>query len=204
MSLEHGSSVGYVPKVSGYEMLRLLGTAFEQSLTTSPCKGLGGKLAVTGLLVILLVVASAAAFVTFGPGKNAAGVGRDRQDPIPAAQPGAQTVKTTTQAEPAAAVPAFPPRSPEFTKLTELRAYRIWVEVGRPTGKVGEALKETNWAQAEKQVNAEVEARAFQFWEQQGRPVGPKGEAASKQNRHMAEIQLLQETEDEFRRVPIH
>ena len=63
--------------------------------------------------------------------------------------------------------------------------------------------KKRNWAEAEKQVNAEVEARAFQFWEQQGRPVGPEGEAASKKNRHIAEIQLLQE-EDEFRRVPIH
>jgi hypothetical protein len=52
--------------------------------------------------------------------------------------------------------------------------------------------------------NAEVEARAFQFWEQQGRPVGPEGEAASKKNRHIAEIQLIQETEDEFRRKPIH
>ena len=50
-------------------------TAFEQSLTTSPRKGLGGRLAVTGLLVILLVVASAAAFVTFGPGKDARGCG---------------------------------------------------------------------------------------------------------------------------------
>ncbi len=114
------------------------------------------------------------------------------------------TVKPPTQEQPAAAVPTPPPRSPEFTKLTELRAYRIWVEAGRPTGKVGEALKERNWAEAEKQVNAEVEARAFQFWEQQGRPGGPEGEAASKKNRHIAEIQLLQETEDEFRRKPIH
>ena len=81
---------------------------------------------------------------------------------------GMPTVKPPTQEESAAAVPTPPPRSPELTKLTELRAYRIWVEVGRPTGKVGEALKERNWAEAEKQVNAEVEARAFQFWEQQG------------------------------------
>jgi len=82
--------------------------------------------------------------------------------------------------------------------LTKLRAYRIWVEAGSPTGQAGEAVKEKNWLEAEKQVNAEVETRAFQFWEQQGRPVGPEGEAASKKNRHIAEIQLLQETEDEF------
>jgi len=87
--------------------------------------------------------------------------------------------------------------------LTQLRAYRIWVEAGRPTGQAGEAVKVKNWLEAEKQVDAEVETRAFQFWERQGRPVGPEGEAASKKNRHIAEIQLLQE-EDEFRRVPIH
>jgi eukaryotic-like serine/threonine-protein kinase len=100
--------------------------------------------------------------------------------------------------------PGPAPRSAELTKLTELRAYRIWVEVGRPTGNAGEAVKEKNWVEAEKQINAEVEARAFQFWEQQGRPVGPEGEAVSKKNRQLAEIQLLQETEDEFRRKPIH
>jgi hypothetical protein len=179
-------------------------TALEQSLTTSPRKGSGGKLAAAGLLVAVLLIASAAAFVTFGPGKDPAGGGRDRKKPDPAAGPRAQTVKPPTQEGPAAAVPASPPRSPEFTKLTELRAYRIWVEAGRPTGKLGEALKERNWAEAEKQVHAEVEARAFQFWEQQGRPVGPAGEAVSEKNRHTAEIQLLQETEDEFRRKPIH
>ena len=96
------------------------------------------------------------------------------------------------------------PRSPELTKLTELRAYRIWVEGGRRTGQAGEAVREKNWLEAEKQVNAEVAARAFQFWVRQGRPVGPEGEAASKKNWHAAEIQLLQETEEECRRVPPH
>ncbi len=179
-------------------------TALEQSLTTSPRKGAGGKLAAAGLLVAVLLIAGAAAFVTFGPGKDPAGVGRGRKVPDPAAGPGAQTGKPPTPEGPAAALPAAPPRSPEFSRMTELRAYRIWVEAGRLTGKVGEALKERNWAEAEKQVNAEVEARAFQFWEQQGRPEGPEGEAASKKNRHTAELQLLQETDDEFRRKPIH
>jgi len=179
-------------------------TAFEQSLTTSPRKALGGKLAVTGLLIVLLVVASAAAFVTFGPGKDLAGGGRDHKEPNPGARAGAPPGQAPAELNPADAVPDSPPRSPEFKKLTELRAYRIWIEVGRPTGKLGEALKERNWAEAEKQVNAEVEARAFQFWEQEGRPVGPEGEAASKKNRDIAEIQLLQETQDEFRRAQIH
>ena len=88
--------------------------------------------------------------------------------------------------------------------MTKLCGYRIWVEGGSPTGQAGEAVKENNWLEAEKQVNAEVETRALQFWEQQGRPGRPEGEAASKKNRHIAEIQLLQETEDELRRVPIH
>ena len=178
-------------------------TAFEQSLTSSPRTGLGRRLAVTGLLIILLGVAGAAAFVAFGPGKNAPGVGRDWPEPNPAARPGAHSVQTPAEQKAAGAEPGPAPRSPEFTKLTQLRAYRIWVEGGRPTGQAGEAVKEKNWLEAEKQVDAEVETRAFQFWERQGRPVGPEGEAASKKNRHIAEIQLLQE-EDEFRRVPIH
>jgi serine/threonine protein kinase len=203
MSSEHGTSGGHVPKVSGYEMLRLLGQGGMGKVCLAQ-QALSGKLAVTGLLLILLVVASASAFVTFRPGKDAAGVGRDRQDLNPAAQPGAHSVQTPAEQKSAGAELGPAPRSPEFTQLTQLRAYRIWVEAGRPTGKAGEAVKEQNWVEAEKQVNAEVEARAFQFWEQQGRPVGPEGEAASKKNRHIAEIQLLQETEDEFRRKPIH
>ncbi|MGB0068211.1 MAG: protein kinase [Isosphaeraceae bacterium] len=178
-------------------------TAFEQSLTSSPRRGLDRRPAVTGLLIILLGVAGAAAFVTFGPGKDAPGLGRDRQDPDPGAQTGAHPGQTPAEQKAAGAEPGPAPRSPEFTQLTKLRAYRIWVEGGSPTGQAGEAVKEKNWLEAEKQVNAEVETRAFQFWEQQGRPVGPEGEAASKKNRHIAEIQLLQETEDEFRRVPI-
>jgi hypothetical protein len=178
-------------------------TAFEQSLTSSPRTGLGRRLAVTGFLVILLVVVSAAAFVTFGPGKDAAGVGRDRKDPDPGSQTRAHPAQTPAEQKAAGAEPGPAPRAPEFTKLTQLRAYRIWVRAGRPTGQAGEAVKEKNWVEAEKQVNAEVAARAFQFWERQGRPVGPEGEAASKKNRHEAEIQLLQETEDEFRRKPI-
>jgi tRNA A-37 threonylcarbamoyl transferase component Bud32 len=189
-----------------YPSVRAFLTAFEQSLASSPRKGISGSLAVMGLLVLLLVVASAAAFVTFGPGKEAPGVGQNRQAPELADQTGAHPGQPPAVQKPAGAEPGPgpAPRSPEFTRLTELRAYRIWVEAGRPQGKEGEAVKEKNWVEAEKQVDAEVEARAFQFWVQQGRPVGPKGEAASKKNRHDAEVQLLEETEAEFRRVPIH
>ena len=63
-------------------------TAFEQSLTSSPRTGLGRRPAVTRLLIILLGVAGAAAFATFGPGKDAPGLGRDRQDPNPGPRQG--------------------------------------------------------------------------------------------------------------------
>ena len=178
-------------------------TAFERSLTTSPRRGLGGKLAVAGLLVILLVVASAAAFVTFGPGKGPAGLVPGWQHPGHGAQALLQPDHAPAEPKVAGAEPDPSVRSATFRKLTELRAYRIWHDVGRPTGKLGEAVAKKNWAEAEKQIEGEVTARAFQFWEQQGRPVGPKGEAASKKNRQLAEEQLLEETEDEFRRRPI-
>jgi hypothetical protein len=179
-------------------------TAFEKSLNNSSPGGWGGTLLVSGLLILVLVIASAAAFVTFGPGKDHAGAGQPGQASFPGARAGEGPVQALVEQKPAAVAPVSSTPSPSFKKLTELYAYRIWVDAGSPTGKVGEALKERNWAAAEKQVTAEVEARAFQFWDQQGRPVGPAGEAASKKNRDLAERQLLEETEDEFRRHPIH
>ena len=137
-----------------------------------------------------------------GQGRSGCGTRPARTQPRRSAR--GSFIQTPAEQKAAGAEPGPAPRSPEFTQLTKLRACRIWVEGGRPTGQAGEAVKEKNWLEAEKQVNAEVETRAFQFWEQQGRPVGPEGEAASKKNRHIAEIQLLQETEDELWRVPIH
>ena len=181
-------------------------TAFEQALTSSPRKRLGSRLATTGFLFILLVVATAAAFVTFGPGKDGSGVGRDRHDPKPnsGAQAGANPGQAPAGQQAPGAELGPPPQSPELMELIKLRAYRIWVESGKPTGQAGDAVRLKNWIEAEKQVDKEVEVRAFQFWEQQGRPMGPEGEAASKKNRHVAEIQLLEETKDEFRRKQIH
>ena len=94
-------------------------------------------------------------------------------------------------------------RSSEYKRLTELRAYRIWHERGRPQGKAGEAVKEKNWIDAETQIDAEVKARAYKIWEQQGCPTGPEGDAVREKNLHAAEVQLLKETEEEFRRRPI-
>jgi eukaryotic-like serine/threonine-protein kinase len=180
-------------------------TAFEHSLTSSPRKGIGSRQAVAGLLIGLLVVAGAGAFVRFGPGNDAPGAGPERQDrqPDPGALARPRLVPDPAEQKPPVAEPSPPARSPQLTKLIELRAYRIWIDLGRPTGKAGKAVELKNWVEAEKQVNKEIDIRAFQFWDQQGRPTGPEGDAASEKNRRLAEMQLLQETEDEFRRKSI-
>src|SRR5262249_17803656 len=96
-----------------------------------------------------------------------------------------------------------PERSPEFTRLVELRAYTIWHWSGRPMGAAGEAVKEKNWLEAERQIQDEVADRAYRIWERQGRPTGAAGEAVSEKHRRSAEAELLQETEAEMRRHPI-
>jgi hypothetical protein len=96
-----------------------------------------------------------------------------------------------------------PSRSAEFRRLTELRAYKIWVQSGRPKGAEGEAVKEKNWHEAERQIEKQVNDRAFQYWERQGRPQGAEGEAVSIKNRQAAEEELLKETEADLRRHPI-
>jgi hypothetical protein len=94
-------------------------------------------------------------------------------------------------------------RSRELTRLIELRAYKIWVESGRPKGAAGEAAKVRNWTEAERQIGDEVKARAYQFWQNQGCPVGAAGEAVREKNLRTAEVELLQETEAELSRNPI-
>jgi hypothetical protein len=96
-----------------------------------------------------------------------------------------------------------PERSPELKRLVELRAYAIWVKRGRPMGQAGEAVKEANWLEAERQVLDEVTARAFKLWNQQGCPTAEAGEAVREMNMRDAAAQLLKETEAELRRHPI-
>jgi serine/threonine protein kinase len=101
-------------------------------------------------------------------------------------------------------LPAKPTeRSRELTRLIELRAYKIWAESGRPEGAAGEAAKERNWIEAERQIGDEVKARAYQLWQKQGCPLGAAGEAVREKNLRSAEAELLQETEAEFSRNPI-
>ena len=94
-------------------------------------------------------------------------------------------------------------RSPEFKRLVELRAYKLWVDRGRLEGPEGDAMKEKNWLDAESQILEELKARAFKLWDQQGRPSGAAGETVRQLNMRTAEAQLLKETEDEFRRHPL-
>ncbi|MDR3622140.1 MAG: protein kinase [Paludisphaera borealis] len=91
--------------------------------------------------------------------------------------------------------PPAPEPSPEFRRLTELRAFAIWKSQGSPEGEAGDAVREPNWFQAEAEITAEVNLRAFRIWESQGRPTGAAGEAASEPNRRRAETELLKEAE---------
>ena len=101
--------------------------------------------------------------------------------------------------------PPKPPleQSADYKTLVEKRAYLIWVGLGRPTGLAGEAVKEQNWHEAERQIAKEVKDRAFQLWDQQGRPTGLAGEAVSEKNMWAAVEALLKETEEEMQRHPV-
>ncbi len=91
--------------------------------------------------------------------------------------------------------------SPEFHRLTEIRAYQIWLSQGSPTGAAGEAVSEKNWFEAERQITQEVEKRAYQLWVSQGRPAGAEGEAVRERNKRRAEADLLKEAENSTRPV---
>ncbi len=94
-------------------------------------------------------------------------------------------------------------RSTEFTRMTRLRAYRLWVEQGSPMGEAGEAVKDKNWAEAERQIEREAKERAYSLWEREGRPTGAEGEAVREKNYRTAEVQMLQEMEEAMRRDPV-
>jgi serine/threonine protein kinase len=158
---------------------------------------LGLKRGIAALLIAAVVIAAFFALSSNWRGDG----GPDRQALVTAPQnrPGAApAAKNDLSAAPK------PEHSPEFDQLTRLRAYQLWVEQGRPDGKAGAAVKDKNWSEAERQIDSEVKARAYQFWEEQGRPEGAAGEAVREKNLRDAERQLLQETEEEFRRHPIH
>jgi serine/threonine protein kinase len=94
-------------------------------------------------------------------------------------------------------------QSADYKWLVEKRAYLIWVGRGRPTGPAGEAVKDQNWHEAERQIANEVKARAFEIWDKQGRPTGLAGEAVSVKNMLAAAADLVRTTEEEMRRHPV-
>ena len=176
-----------------YASVRDFMAALDRGLLSTPRNGRGLLLALAATAVLLVLAAGLAWRLGFGPRM---GPGAARPIALPKDQPEAKRVPP---------VPAKPvERSREFTRLVELRAYLIWVRSGRPTGKAGEAVKEKNWLEAERQIHDEVEHRAFQIWVNQGRPTGEAGESARELNRRLAESELLEETEAELRRNPIH
>lgn len=153
------------------------------------------------IAVALCLTAAAAALVA-----NQTGTSRGPDKPLPASPPRRELPQSQNAVEkPKYVDPAEKTRlSAEFAQLTRLRAYRLWVEQGRPRGKAGEAVKDKNWTEAEKQIEGEINALAYALWEKEGRPKGAEGEAVRERNRHAAEVQLLQETEEAMRTHPVH
>jgi serine/threonine protein kinase len=181
------------------DFLRELGP----SLGTWRISGPGVRVRVLGLLVTLGITAVAVAAMVMGSGREDAsrkGIKTSSDGTLSGTREPSPTTRESAGKGPEMDKSR---RSPEFTQLTKLHAYRRWVEEGSPVGKAGEAVREKNWIEAEKQVESDVNARAYALWEEQGRPGGPEGEAASEKNRRAAEIQLLKETEEEMRSHPL-
>jgi hypothetical protein len=182
--------------------------ALDRGLSSSPWRARRLPLA---LAATLIVVSSAAglAWVLLPGADTGAGIGPvaarpDPWRPVGAKDRPASNAPLPRPAKGANEPPArLPQRSGEFTRLVELRAYTIWHRGGRPTGAAGQAVKEKNWLQAERQIGDEVDARAYRIWESQGRPTGAAGEAVRESNRRAAAAELLRETEAELRRHPI-
>jgi hypothetical protein len=190
-----------------YPSVRDFVSEVERHLRLRHWKRFGLRFAAMGVLLFLIVVAGERVMVELGVGADHPDAPKGgQQAPAPDQQQSRPLVSQTTEAktEPETeASPAVPVRSAEFKILTEKRAYRIWVEEGRPKGKEGEAVKLKNWIAAEKQIESEVQNRAYSIWVQQGSPTGPQGDAVREKNTHDAEVQLLKETEEEFRRHPL-
>jgi serine/threonine protein kinase len=182
--------------------------ALDRGLRSSPSRARRRSLAVAAAITIL---ASAAVVVWVFNYRSTPRAG-NKSGPAPARPAEHDQAAEQRQANPVGPGPGkpadepkskAPERSREFTRLVELRAYTIWHRSGRPMGAAGEAVKEKNWLEAERQIQDEVADRAYRIWVRQGRPVGAAGEAVSEKNRRSAEAELLQETEAEMQRHPI-
>jgi serine/threonine protein kinase len=170
-----------------FPSVRDFAAALDRGLLSRPWSARGLSLALAASIAVLSSAAGLAWVLGFGWNMGA-GIGRGPAQPVLA------------QNEPRAKTPE---PSREFTRLVELRAYLIWHRSGRPEGPAGEAVKEKNWLEAERQIRDEVGARAYQIWERQGRPTGAAGESVREKNLRSAEAELLGETLAEFDRHPI-
>lgn len=165
-----------------YPSVREFVQAVERHLNPQPRTKPGVRLAAIGVLLFLIMAAGMRAMVVgFGSGKEIPDLPASER-PVPAAGPLDARSQLLPPGKTQAAAAHPPERSAEFKRLTELRAYRIWDEEGRPRGKAGEAVKEKNWNEAEKQIESEVKTRAYKIWEQQGRPTGLEGDAVREKN----------------------
>ncbi len=178
-------------------------TALDRALVAPSRKTLKVSLSLLGsCAVVLAAVGLAWVLLGLGPNPGEGIEGRPALPDPPAGQP------ATNPASPAKAAgdSQEKPReeSGEFTRMVELRAYTLWDRGGRPVGPAGEAIKEKNWIEAERQIRDEVLARAYRIWERQGRPTGAAGDSVKEKNLRTAEAELLQETEAEMRRHPIN
>jgi eukaryotic-like serine/threonine-protein kinase len=174
-------------------------TALDRALVHSSHRARLSRRGAVGLVIGLLVFAGLAWFFQTSRPRDVP-IAEKHKPPAPNPQAEPPAPVTSKLEEP----PAAPPeQSADYQWLVQKRAYLIWVGRGRPTGLAGEAVKEENWHEAERQIANEVKARAFELWDQQGRPTGAAGEAASAQNMRTAESALRKETEDEMRRHPV-
>lgn len=160
-------------------------TALDRALAAPSWRARGRAVAAAFAIAAVIAAGSLIWSHVFGSGRDA-GIG-----PAPPAGPASGPIAKA------------PERSEEFTRLVELRAYVIWDRSGRPTGQAGEAVKDKNWLEAERQIREEVGDRAYRIWEKQGRPIGAAGESVRERNVRAAEAELLRETEEEMQRHPI-
>lgn len=147
-----------------------------------------------GVLSMVLLVAALATTIRpyFWEGGEAGGKNPPaRQNPDPP-RDGAAGAELSDEPHP----PSPESRSPEYDELVRRRAYRLWIEQGRPEGEAGDAVELSNWLNAERQVEAAVRLRAYFIWEKQGRPEGEEGKRMEPINRRTAEIELMKESDE--------
>jgi hypothetical protein len=182
-----------------FDTVREFVAAFDRALAAPRTRARTLPLAFAGVIAILLIWAALARLAAPGP-KRAIAAARG---PAVAGAPAVGPVTPESAAKSRLPAVKTPERSDDFQQLVKLRSYKIWAEHGRPIGQAGDAVRDKNWLEAERQMLDEVKARAFKIWQQQGCPTAEAGEAVRAKNMRAAEAQLLKETEEEMRRHPL-